>query len=110
MRTREKADGAQANGDAGGEREESLVVSGGMKGGEEIEGKPAVLDVPLGKGRVVAFNFDPIHRLVTRSDFRLVWNLILNWNDLPPPLPNPADTAFPEDAASVSSARARSAP
>jgi hypothetical protein len=73
--------------------EESLVVSGGMKGGDEIEGKPAILDVPLGKGRVVAFNFDPIHRLVTRSDFRLVWNLILNWNDLPPPAPNPAGAA-----------------
>ena len=70
---------------AAGEPEDSLVVSGGMKGSEEIEGKPAILDVPIGKGRVVAFNFDPIHRLMTRSDFRLVWNLILNWNDLPPP-------------------------
>jgi hypothetical protein len=71
------------------EREEKLVVSGGIKGGEEIEGKPAILDVPVGRGRVVAFNFDPIHRLMTRSDFRLVWNLLLNWNDLPAPLPNP---------------------
>jgi hypothetical protein len=79
---------------AAGERQEELVVSGGMKGGEEIEGKPAILDVPVGKGRVVAFNFDPIHRLMTRSDFRLVWNLILNWNDLPPPLPNPAGAAL----------------
>jgi hypothetical protein len=104
-RTPKQGERAQANGEAGadgshaaspaaaGEREKSLVVSGGMKGGDEIEGKPAILDVPLGKGRVVAFNFDPIHRLVTRSDFRLVWNLILNWNDLPPPLPNPPGAA-----------------
>jgi hypothetical protein len=88
-RTREPGEagaaGSHAADPAGAEREQALVVSGGMKGGEEIEGKPAVLDIPLGKGRVVAFNFDPIHRLVTRSDFRLVWNLILNWNDLPPP-------------------------
>jgi hypothetical protein len=63
-----------------------------MKGEEELEGKPAILDVPLGRGRVVAFNFDPIHRLTTRSDFRLVWNAILNWNDLPPPAPEPEAT------------------
>ena len=102
VRTPGNTDGMHALGDASagahaagshaaaGETESSLVVSGGMKGGEEIEGTAAILDVPLGKGRVVAFNFDPIHRLVTRSDFRLVWNLILNWNDLPPPIPNPA--------------------
>ena len=50
----------------------------------ELSGKPAVLDLPTGKGRIVAFEFDPIHRYQTVSDFRLVWNLILNWNDLPP--------------------------
>ena len=38
----------------------------------------------MGKGRVIAFDFDPIHRYQTESDFRLVWNAILNWNDLPP--------------------------
>jgi hypothetical protein len=32
---------------------------------------------------VVAFDFDPIHRYQTWSDFRLAWNVILNWNDLP---------------------------
>jgi hypothetical protein len=73
-----------------GEKENPpLVVSGGMKGEDEIQGKPAVVDIPVGDGRVVAFNFDPIHRTVTRSDFRLVWNVILNWNDLPPTQPNP---------------------
>jgi hypothetical protein len=61
-----------------------LVVSGGIKGGSELEGKPAILDIPTGKGRVIAFDFDPIHRYLTLSDFRLVWNAVLNWNDLPP--------------------------
>jgi hypothetical protein len=65
------------------EKKESLVLSGGIKGASEIEGKPAILDIPTGKGRVIAFDFDPIHRYLTLSDFRLVWNAILNWNDLP---------------------------
>ncbi len=62
----------------------SLVLCGGIKGAAEIMGKPAILDIPSGKGRVVAYDFDPIHRYLTLSDFRLVWNIILNWNDLPP--------------------------
>jgi hypothetical protein len=60
------------------------VVSGGIKGGDDLVGKPALLDIPTGQGRVIAFDFDPIHRYQTESDFRLVWNAILNWNDLPP--------------------------
>jgi hypothetical protein len=65
------------------EKKEPMVVSGGIKGESQLEGKPAILDIPTGKGRVVAFDFDPIHRFQTLSDFRLVWNVILNWNDLP---------------------------
>ena len=65
------------------EKKDPLVVSGGIKGASEVEGKPALLDIPTGQGRVVAFDFDPIHRYQTWSDFRLAWNVILNWNDLP---------------------------
>ena len=64
-----------------------LVVSGGIKGGDDLVGKPAILDLPTGAGRVIAFDFDPIHRYQTESDFRLVWNIVLNWNDLPAPSP-----------------------
>jgi hypothetical protein len=75
---------------ASGHAEEiDLVVSGGMKGESELEGRPAILDIPLGRGRIVAFGFDPIHRTLSRSDFRLVWNALLNWNDLPEPAANP---------------------
>ena len=55
----------------------------------EIEGKAAIFDIPVGKGRTIAFDFDPIHRYQTESDFRLVWNVILNWNDLPAVPPGP---------------------
>ena len=68
----------------GEDMEPPLLVSGGIKGGDELVGKPALLDIPVGTGRVIAFDFDPVHRYQTESDFRLVWNAILNWNDLPP--------------------------
>ena len=71
------------------ESKRDLVVSGGMKGADELEGRPAILDIPVGRGRIVAFGFDPIHRTLPRSDFRLVWNALLNWNDLPEPAANP---------------------
>lgn len=62
--------------------DDELVVSGGIKGAPELIGKPAILDIPTGKGRVLAFDFDPIHRLQNRGTFRLVWNALLSWNDL----------------------------
>ena len=40
--------------------------------------------MPAGKGIVVAYNFNPIHRDLNRSDFRLLWNAILNWESLRP--------------------------
>ncbi len=64
-------------------KEPELVVSGGVKDAEEIEGRPAILDIPAGRGRVLAFNFNPIHRSLNRSDHRFLWNAILNWSALP---------------------------
>jgi hypothetical protein len=63
-------------GDAGGA---PLVVSGQAWGEERLARRPAVLDLAVGRGRVVAFNFNPLHRDLNRGDHRLVWNAILNW-------------------------------
>ncbi len=60
-----------------------LLLSGGIRGEASLEGKPAILDLPSGKGRVVLFAFDPLHRYLTHAHFRYVFNAILNWNDLP---------------------------
>ncbi|MFP5285901.1 MAG: peptidase, partial [Thermoanaerobaculia bacterium] len=60
-----------------------LVLSGFVQGEGQVDGKPAVLDVPVGKGRVVLYSFNPLHRYLNLSDFRLVYNVLLNWNDLP---------------------------
>ena len=59
-----------------------MLVSGALKGEDELEGRPAIMDIPVGKGRVVAFNFNPIHRDLNRSDHRFLWNALLNWNFL----------------------------
>jgi hypothetical protein len=64
--------------------EVKMLVSGAVKGEDELEGRPAILDLPAGRGRVLAFNFNPIHRDLNRSDYRLLWNALLNWNALPP--------------------------
>ncbi len=56
-----------------------FVISGQAWGEENLIGRPAILDLPVGRGHVVAFNFNPIHRDLNRGDQRLLWNAILNW-------------------------------
>ncbi|MBP1634155.1 MAG: peptidase [Acidobacteria bacterium] len=67
---------------AAGTKDEPMVVSGGAKGEDALEGRPAILDVPVGRGRVIAYNFNPLHRDLNRSDYRLLWNAVLNWSAL----------------------------
>jgi hypothetical protein len=56
-----------------------FVVSGQAWGEENLIGRPAILDMPVGKGHVVTFNFNPMHRDFNRGDQRLLWNALLNW-------------------------------
>jgi hypothetical protein len=56
-----------------------MLVSGGLRGEDVLAGKPAILDFPVGRGRVIAFNFNPVHRDLNRSDYRLLWNAVLHW-------------------------------
>ena len=58
---------------------QSFVVSGQAWGEENLVGRPAIFDMPVGKGHVVSFNFNPMHRDLNRGDQRLLWNAILNW-------------------------------
>jgi hypothetical protein len=61
----------------------SMLISGGMRGEDTLEGRPAILDIPAGPGRVLAYNFNPIHRDLNHSDYRFLWNALLNWSALP---------------------------
>src|SRR5215813_2252299 len=62
--------------------EKDLLVSGMLAGGSELAGKPAVLDVPVGKGHVVMFANNPMWRHETHGSFSLLFNAALNYDHL----------------------------
>ncbi|MFY9744110.1 MAG: M14 family zinc carboxypeptidase [Candidatus Sulfotelmatobacter sp.] len=72
-----------------------FVVSGQAWGEENLIGRPAILDMPVGKGHVVAFNFNPMHRDMNRGDQRLLWNAILNWQAIVSAHPQPDTSTTP---------------
>jgi hypothetical protein len=64
---------------------EGAVLSGLMRGADEIRERPFAIDVPggfTGKGRVVLFSNNPIYRWQNHGEFNMVFNAVLNWNDL----------------------------
>jgi hypothetical protein len=59
-----------------------LLVSGLVENGSEIAQHAAVVDVPLDKGHVVAFSNNPIWRGETEGSYLLVFNALLNFDQL----------------------------
>ena len=74
-----------------------FVVSGQAWGEENLIGRPAILDMPVGKGHVVSFNFNPMHRDMNRGDQRLLWNAILNWQTIVSAPPKPDNSQHPPE-------------
>jgi hypothetical protein len=62
--------------------EKDLLLSGMITGGNEIAEKPAVVDVPHGKGHVVLFANNPMWRGETMGSYFLVFNAMLNFDHL----------------------------
>jgi hypothetical protein len=62
--------------------ERNLLVSGMLAGGGELAGKPAVVDVPVGKGHIVMFANNPMWRHQTHGSFSLIFNAALNFDHL----------------------------
>jgi hypothetical protein len=62
--------------------QDELFLSGLVRGGGELAGRPALLSVPSGEGHLVLFGFRTMHRNNTRGGFGFVWNALLNWNQL----------------------------
>lgn len=83
----DESGGDDSDGDNDGQDEKKdkppLVLSGGIVNGAKlIDGEPAILSRPLGDGRVVIFNFNPMHRDVNHHDHAFVYNALMSWNDL----------------------------
>jgi zinc carboxypeptidase len=59
-----------------------LLVSGLLDGGDEIAQHAAVIDSPLDRGHVVLFSNNPMWRGQTSGSYFLVFNAILNFDNL----------------------------
>jgi len=61
---------------------EKSVLSGLMRNPSEIRDRPAIVAVPVGKGMVVMFATNPCYRWQNHGEFNMLFNAILNFNDL----------------------------
>ncbi|CAN5612520.1 M14 family metallopeptidase [soil metagenome] len=76
-----RATGTAQTGGGGGSGASDYVLSGMVRNQDQIIGQGAIFDVPVGRGRVITFSFNPLHRYLNHHEFPLVWNAIMHWND-----------------------------
>jgi hypothetical protein len=58
------------------------VLSGLMRGAAEIRNRPAIVDEPSGKGRVILFAGNPCYRWQNFGEFNMLFNTVLHYNDI----------------------------
>ncbi|MCX7203708.1 MAG: hypothetical protein NTV17_16015 [Burkholderiales bacterium] len=59
-----------------------LLVSGLLDGGTDIVNQAVVVDVPSQKGHYIVFANNPMYRGETVGSYGMVWNAILNFDNL----------------------------
>ena len=64
---------------------DASVMSGLMKGANEIRNNPAIVDVPVGQGQVLLFTTNPCYRWQNVGEFRMLFNVLMNYDDLKAP-------------------------
>ncbi len=65
------------------EKTPALALSGAILHGKDvIDGAAALLYEQVGKGSVVIFAWNPMHRHINHHDHAFFYNAVLNWNDL----------------------------
>lgn len=73
-------EGARASSRGSADR---YLLSGMVRNENQIIGHGAIFDVPVGRGRVIAFTFNPLHRWLNHHEHPMFWNALLHWNDRP---------------------------
>ena len=61
------------------------VLSGLMVGADQIRNRAFGVDIPRaynGKGRVIMFASNPVYRWQNHGEFNMIFNAIMNWNDV----------------------------
>ncbi len=61
---------------------DQLIMSGLLDHGDELAGKAALVDSPLGLGHILMFSFNPFYRGETIGSYELVLNAALNHSNL----------------------------
>ena len=69
--------------------EKNLLISGMLAGANELANRPAIVDVPVGRGHVVMFATNPMWRHQTQGEFFLLFNAALNFDNLSVGRPEP---------------------
>ena len=64
---------------------DAAVLSGLGEGTDALRQRAFAVDLPeasRGKGRVIMFANNPIYRWQNHGEFNMVFNAIMNWNDI----------------------------
>lgn len=66
-------------------QQQNLLISGMLAGAGELAGRPAIVDVPSGKGHYLLFAINPMWREATQGSFMFVLNAALHYASLNTP-------------------------
>jgi hypothetical protein len=80
------------------------VLSGLMTTPDEVKHRPAIIDQPLGEGRILMFATNPIYRDQTFGEYRMLYNALFNYRQLG--LGTEAAAPAADDAAGAASGEA----
>ena len=61
---------------------DKAVLSGLMRGADQIKDRPALVDVPVGAGRLLMFTTNPVYRWQNHGEFNMLFNPILHLRGL----------------------------
>jgi hypothetical protein len=61
---------------------ESSVLSGLMRGSTELYERPAIVDLTVGRGRIVLFATNPCYRFQNLGEFNMLFNAVLHYKNL----------------------------